>query len=196
MRCPRSRTRRKKILRTLLIAGTASLWLVTPIGCVIAGLMLVIAFSYRQTITAYPHGGGPTEVAGENIGVVRRPDRRGGPSARLRAHRRRVDCRGGRCADLGIPEWHGDSVGLSLRFLALLTIGNLRGLRESGRLFSAPTLSVPGRHGGAPPRGRLQGVDGRASSPFRHTRLRRFPGRRGRSRSSSFSGPLRTGARH
>ena len=60
----------EEILRTLLIAGTASLWIVTPIGCVIAGLMLVIAFSYRQTILAYPNGGGAYRVAGENIGVT------------------------------------------------------------------------------------------------------------------------------
>ena len=60
----------EEILRTLLIAGTASLWLVTPIGCVIAGLMLVIAFSYRQTIHAYPGGGGAYRVARENIGTV------------------------------------------------------------------------------------------------------------------------------
>ena len=60
----------EEILRTLLIAGTASLWLVTPIGCVIAGLMLVIAVSYRQTIYAYPGGGGAYRVARENIGTV------------------------------------------------------------------------------------------------------------------------------
>ena len=60
----------EEILRTLLIAGTASLWLVTPIGCVIAGLMLVIAFSYRQTIHAYPGGGGAYRVARENIGTT------------------------------------------------------------------------------------------------------------------------------
>ena len=60
----------EEILRTLLIAGTASLALVTPIGCVIAGLMLIIAFSYRQTIAAYPHGGGAYKVAGENLGVM------------------------------------------------------------------------------------------------------------------------------
>ena len=50
----------EEILRTLLIAGTASLWLVTPIGCVIAGLMLVIGFSYRQTIRRTPTAGAPT----------------------------------------------------------------------------------------------------------------------------------------
>ena len=129
----------EEILRTLLIAGTASLWLVTPIGCVIAGLMLVIAFSYRQTITAYPHGGGAYKVAGENIGVV---------PGLIAAAALLLDyvltvavsiAAGVAALTSAFPEWHGDSVGLSLGFLALLTIGNLRGLRESGRLFSTPT---------------------------------------------------------
>jgi amino acid transporter len=129
----------EEILRTLLIAGTASLWLVTPIGCVIAGLMLVIAFSYRQTITAYPHGGGAYKVAGENIGVV---------PGLIAAAALLLDyvltvavsiAAGVAALTSAFPEWHGDSVGLSLGFLALLTVGNLRGLRESGRLFSMPT---------------------------------------------------------
>src|SRR5580765_550128 len=130
----------EEILRTLLIAGTASLWLVTPIGCVIAGLMLVIAFSYRQTITAYPHGGGAYKVAGENIGVV---------PGLIAAAALLLDyvltvavsiAAGVAALTSAFPEWNGSRVVLSLGFLALLTVGNLRGIRESGRLFSMPTF--------------------------------------------------------
>ena len=129
----------EEILRTLLIAGTASLALVTPIGCVIAGLMLIIAFSYRQTIAAYPHGGGAYKVAGENLGVM---------SGLIAAAALLLDyvltvavsiAAGVAALTSAFPEWQQDTVALSLGFLAILTIGNLRGIRESGRMFSIPT---------------------------------------------------------
>ncbi len=129
----------EEILRTLLVAGTASLWLVTPIGCVIAGLMLVIAFSYRQTILAYPSGGGAYKVAGENIGVV---------AGLIAAAALLLDyvltvavsiAAGVAAMTSAFPEWNEDKVALSLAFLAVLAIGNLRGIRESGRLFALPT---------------------------------------------------------
>jgi amino acid transporter len=129
----------EEILRTLLIAGTASLWLVTPIGCVIAGLMLIIAFSYRQTILAYPSGGGAYKVAGENIGVI---------AGLVAAAALLLDyvltvavsiAAGVAAITSAFPEWNEDRVALALVFLAVLAIGNLRGIRESGRLFSMPT---------------------------------------------------------
>jgi amino acid transporter len=129
----------EEVLRTLLIAGTASLWLVTPIGCVIAGLMLVIAFSYRQTIHAYPGGGGAYRVAKENVGVV---------PGLIAAAALLLDyvltvavsiAAGVAAITSAFPRWHGHTVALSLFFLVLIAIGNLRGIRESGRIFSVPT---------------------------------------------------------
>jgi amino acid transporter len=137
----------EEILRTLLIAGTASLWLVTPIGCVIAGLMLVIAFSYRQTIMAYPGGGGAYRVAKENIGTV---------AGLVAAAALLLDyvltvavsiAAGVAAITSAIPEWHLSRVELALTFLALLAIGNMRGIRESGRIFSVPTYVFLGSIG-------------------------------------------------
>lgn len=137
----------EEILRTLLIAGTASLWLVTPIGCVIAALMLVIAFSYRQTILAYPSGGGAYKVAGENIGAV---------AGLVAAAALLLDyvltvavsiAAGVAACTSAFPEWQQDRVALSLVFLAILTVGNLRGIRESGRIFSLPTYFFLGGMG-------------------------------------------------
>ena len=111
----------------------------TPIGCVIAGLMLVIAFSYRQTIAAYPHGGGAYKVAGENLGIL---------PGLIAAAALLLDyvltvavsiAAGVAAITSAFPEWQEDRILLSLGFLAILTIGNLRGIRESGKLFSLPT---------------------------------------------------------
>jgi len=137
----------EEILRTLLIAGTASLWIVTPIGCVIAGLMLVIAFSYRQTILAYPNGGGAYRVAGENIGVT---------AGLIAAAALLLDyvltvavsiAAGVAAITSAFPQWHDSRIALSLVCLAILTIGNLRGIRESGRIFAAPTYLFLGAMG-------------------------------------------------
>lgn len=134
----------EEILRTLLVAGTASLWLVTPIGAVIAGLMLIIAFSYRQTILAYPSGGGAYKVASENIGVV---------AGLVAGAALMLDyvltvavsiAAGVAAITSAFPEWHDRTVALSLGCLAVLSLGNLRGIRESGRVFSIPTFAFLG----------------------------------------------------
>src|SRR6476646_2238208 len=59
----------EEILRVLTIGGVAALSLVTPIGAVIAAMLAIVAFSYRQTIHAYPNGGGAYIVAKENLGT-------------------------------------------------------------------------------------------------------------------------------
>ena len=58
----------EEILRVLLVGGVAALSLVTPIGIVIALTLAIVVFSYRQTIYAYPSGGGAYIVAKENLG--------------------------------------------------------------------------------------------------------------------------------
>ena len=137
----------EEILRTLLIAGTASLWLVTPIGCVIAGLMLVIAFSYRQTIYAYPGGGGAYRVARENLGTI---PGLVAASALLLDYVLTVAvsiAAGVAAVTSAFPHWHVKSVELALVFLFLIAVGNLRGIRESGRIFSVPTFFFLGSMG-------------------------------------------------
>ena len=137
----------EEVLRTLLIAGTASLWLVTPIGCVIAGLMLIIGLSYRQTIHAYPGGGGAYRVARENIGTT---------AGLIAASALLLDyvltvavsiAAGVAAITSAFPEWHINTVELALGLLALIAIGNLRGIRESGRIFALPTYFFLGSMG-------------------------------------------------
>src|SRR5207342_2450857 len=58
------------ILATLVVAGVGAFVYAVPISLVIATLLAIVAFSYRQTIHAYPTGGGAYIVAKENIGPM------------------------------------------------------------------------------------------------------------------------------
>jgi amino acid transporter len=129
----------EEIVRTLVLAGAAALSLATPIGFVIAGLLLVVVFSYRQTIHAYPSGGGAYVVARENLGDL---------AGLIAAAALLVDyiltvavsiAAGVAAVGSAVPELHGNRVELCLLFLAVIAIGNLRGVRESGRIFAVPT---------------------------------------------------------
>jgi amino acid transporter len=129
----------EEILRVLTIGGAAALWLVTPIGAVIATMLAVVAFSYRQTIHAYPNGGGAYIVAKENLGTM---------PALIAAAALLIDyvltvsvsiAAGVAAITSALPQHHLNPVVLSLAFVLILMLGNLRGIRESGRLFAAPT---------------------------------------------------------
>jgi amino acid transporter len=129
----------EEILRTLVLAGAGALWLLTPIGGVITTLLIVVALSYRQTIHAYPGGGGAYIVAKENIG-----DTAGlvAGAALLIDYVLTVAvsvAAGVAAVTSAFPVWFEHRVALSLAFVALITLGNLRGVRESGRIFAAPT---------------------------------------------------------
>jgi len=129
----------EEILRVLLIGGIAALGLVTPIGLVIAAMLAVVAFSYRQTIHAYPSGGGAYIVAKDNLGQL---------PGLIAAASLLIDyvltvavsvAAGVAAVTSAFPEWQWARVEMTLAFVALLTVGNLRGVRESGRIFAAPT---------------------------------------------------------
>jgi amino acid transporter len=127
------------IVATLIVAGVDALGRAIPISLVITTLLAVVAFSYRQTIHAYPSGGGAYIVAKENIGVN---------AGLVAAASLLVDytltvsvsiSAGVLAITSAAPALAPYRVELCLIFLGLLTIGNLRGIRESGRIFSVPT---------------------------------------------------------
>jgi amino acid transporter len=129
----------EEILRVLMIGGLAAMSLVTPIGAVIAAVMIVVVFSYRQTIHAYPSGGGAYIVAKDNLGRA--------PSL-IAAASLLIDyvltvsvsiAAGVAAITSAFPQWQPHAVALCLGFVLMLTLGNLRGIRESGQLFSGPT---------------------------------------------------------
>jgi amino acid transporter len=129
----------EEILRVLVLVSIGTLGFVTPIAIVIAAILAVVVFSYRQTIHAYPGGGGAYIVARDNLGE--RP-------ALIAAAALLIDyvltvavsiAAGVAAITSAIPQWHVNRVEMTLGFVLVLMLGNLRGLRESGRIFAAPT---------------------------------------------------------
>ena len=129
----------EEILRVLVLVGAAALTLATPIAVVIAAILAIVVFSYRQTIHAYPSGGGAYIVAKDNLGEL---------PALIAAAALLIDyvltvavsiAAGVAAITSAFPLWHVNRVELTLAFVGVLMLGNLRGIRESGRIFSAPT---------------------------------------------------------
>jgi amino acid transporter len=129
----------EEILRVLALAGVAALSFSLPIAGAIAAILVIVVASYRQTIQAYPGGGGAYTVARENLGER---------TSLVAAAALLIDyvltvavsiAAGVAALTSAFPGWHLNRVELALAFVAILMFGNLRGLRESGRLFAAPT---------------------------------------------------------
>ena len=111
----------------------------TPIAVLVVVLLAVVSNSYRQTIHAYPDGGGAYVVSRENLGEV--PSLVAGGSL-LVDYVLTVSvsvAAGTQAIYSAVPELAPYRVELCLFFVAMLTVANLRGVKESGRLFAAPT---------------------------------------------------------
>ncbi|HEY6358290.1 MAG TPA: amino acid permease, partial [Vicinamibacterales bacterium] len=125
---------------TLMIPlGALGVEYVGPILAVIIGVLLLVYFSYRQTIAAYPGGGGSYTVAKANLGL--RWGLTGGVALVLDYI---LNVAVGIAAGVGaivsaIPTLLPHTLALCLVILAVLTLVNLRGVRESGRAFMVPT---------------------------------------------------------
>ena len=125
---------------TLLIPlGMAGIWYIWPITLSILVLLGIVYFSYRQTITAYPQGGGSYTVASENLGVW---------PGLLAAAALMIDyvltaavgiSAGVGALVSGVPALQSHTLGICLAILLVLTVVNLRGVQETGGLFMLPT---------------------------------------------------------
>lgn len=134
----------EEVLRVLMIGGVAALSLGQPISLLIATLLLIVVFSYRKTIQAYPGGGGAYIVARDNLG----PNFGLAAAAALLIDYTltvAVSIAAGVSAiTSAVPSLHVNRVVLSLFFIGLLMLGNLRGLRESTKLFGIPVYAFVG----------------------------------------------------
>jgi amino acid transporter len=130
----------EEILLVLALAGTnGGLDYVVPISMAIALLLGVVAFSYRQTVYAYPNGGGSYVVSKENLGLM--PGLVAAAALLLDyVLTVAVSIAAGTAAiTSAFPELQPHTVAIALAFIALMVIGNLRGVRESGNIFALPT---------------------------------------------------------
>ncbi len=127
------------MMAVLVLAGSAELKLSLPIGAALVVLMLSVGLGYRQVIRAYPHGGGSYIVASDSLG------RRWGLLAGAGLI---VDyiltvavsvASGVEAVTSAIPSLTSARVVIGLGVIALLVAGNLRGVRDAGAAFAAPT---------------------------------------------------------
>ena len=128
-----------EILYVLLLAGSAGLALDIPIAMAIAALLAIVAFSYRQTIHAYPQGGGSFTVASENLGRT---------AGLVAAAALMVDylttvavsVTAGVAAIVAFfPRLDDVRVTVDVVAIVVLMLVNLRGVREAGAAFILPT---------------------------------------------------------
>lgn len=129
----------EEILIVLAAAGAAALSAVLPISVAIALLLAVVALSYRQTIHAYPQGGGSYIVTRDNLGDL--AGLIAGAALMLDyVLTVAVSISAGIAAITSAAQvLHPYAVQLALLALVLMVMVNLRGLREAGTIFAAPT---------------------------------------------------------
>lgn len=128
----------EEIFLALVVAGSAGLSLSLPIALAIAGLLILVAVSYFQTIQRYPSGGGSYVVARENLGTM--PGLVAGAALLLDyVLTAAVSVTAGVAAIASaFPVLWTHRVGLSLLILLVITLLNLRGVRETGTWMSIP----------------------------------------------------------
>jgi amino acid transporter len=130
----------EEILMVLALAGASvAMSHVIPISLAIAVLLAIVATSYRQTIHAYPSGGGAYIVAQDNLGTVAGLT---AGAALLIDYVLTVAvsvCAGVEALVSAYPPLHPYQVMIGVIFIALITVANLRGVRESGMLFAVPS---------------------------------------------------------
>ncbi len=134
----------EEILRILIVAGVSALALSVEVALAIAVLLAVVSFSYRQVCRAYPSGGGAYVVARENLAPV---------FGLIAAAALLIDyvitvavstASAIQQIQSVVPEAFNYRIEIAFVSIALITIGNLRGLRESGNIFAVPTYLFVG----------------------------------------------------
>jgi amino acid transporter len=127
------------ILISLVAAGSSHLGLTLPISFAIVGLLAIVAISYRQTIPAYPNGGGSYIVAKDNLGTV--PGLIAAASLMIDyVLTVAVSVSAGVLALVTlVPQLASYVVPIDVALVIFITVVNLRGVRESGSIFAIPT---------------------------------------------------------
>jgi amino acid transporter len=129
----------EEMMLVLVTAGAGALAFRIPIALAIVTILIIVIVSYRQTVRAYPSGGGSYIVAHENLGTL---------PGLLAAAALLIDyvltvsvsvTAGFLAISSAAPELAEHKVILSIAIVMLLTLANLRGVKEAGTLFAFPT---------------------------------------------------------
>lgn len=127
------------ILVAIIVAGSGNLWVTLPISFAIVALLAIVAISYRQTIPAYPNGGGSYIVAKDNLGTL---------AGLIAAASLLIDyvltvsvsiAAGVQNLVSLFPSLASFIVAIDVALVIVVTVINLRGVRESGSIFAIPT---------------------------------------------------------
>ncbi|MGH2595906.1 MAG: APC family permease [Actinomycetota bacterium] len=129
----------EEMMLVLVLAGAGALNKKIPLAIAIAALLIIVVTSYRQTVRAYPRGGGSYIVARENLGTV--------PGLIAAAAiltdyvlTVAVSVTAGTVAIISaVPSMDAHRVPLAIALVLLVTLANLRGVKEAGTLFAIPT---------------------------------------------------------
>ncbi len=134
----------EEILRVLVLAGAGFLFLSLPIAAAIALLLFIVSTSYRQIGYAYPSGGGAYAVARANLPAIASLIAAG---ALLVDYVMTVAVSTASAVEQiisAVPEAAGGRIAIGVAAILLITVGNLRGIRESGNIFAIPTYLFVG----------------------------------------------------
>jgi amino acid transporter len=129
------------VLTVLIPAGVLGLRYILPLSGIVTALLPIVYLSYRQTISAYPNGGGAYTVAGHNLGP--RVGMFAGAALMLDYL---LNVTVGISTGVGalvsaLPRLQPHTVALCLSVLAIMVLANLRGLHEAGTLWIIPTYT-------------------------------------------------------
>ncbi len=134
----------EEILRVLVVAGASAVLFSIPVAIAIAVLLTVVSLSYRQVCRAYPSGGGAYVVARENLsqqlGLV-------AAAALLIDYVMTVAVSTASAVAQVysvVPALYDLRIEIAIAAIAIITVANLRGLREAGLLFASPTYLFVG----------------------------------------------------
>lgn len=132
----------EEILLVLVpIMGAASFVWMPRVAMAILALLLILVFSYRHVVDAYPNGGGAYVVSKENLGPIYSLVAGASLSVDYTLTVAVSIAAATAAITSAFPAAFGHRVGISLLMIFLLMVGNLRGIRESSRFFSLPTYA-------------------------------------------------------
>ena len=132
----------EEILYVLVpIVGLLAYGQMFHIALAIVALLFILVFSYRQTIDAYPCGGGSYIVAHDNLGTIPGLTAAATLSIDYILTVAVSTCAGTAAITSAIPELLVHRVPIALFFILILTVGNLRGIKDSSRMFGVPTYA-------------------------------------------------------